>query len=81
MVSQESCTSNEDRAISIAWEFVKAHKFDVVRLDSCQYFEDESPEWVVRFQLQLPEDVACGGELLLVTVDERSWRATVFETL
>jgi hypothetical protein len=81
MVTNDTQLTDRDRAIESAWAFVRSKAFKVLSLDSCQYFDEEKPEWVVRFQLELPEDVACGGELLLVTVDCKEWTACLFESL
>lgn len=81
MVTNETQLTDRDRAIETAWAFVRSRGFKVLSLESSQYFDEEKPEWVVRFLMALPEDVDCGGELLLVTIDCKEWTASVFESL
>lgn len=81
MVTPDSMISHRDKAIVIAWDFVRAKGFKVLTLDSCEWIDSEPSDWVARFSLVLPDDVACGGELLLITVDSIDWTVSVFETL
>ena len=68
----------------IAEEYAISRGILMSQFHSCDLVTSEPPgraEWVVRFELIISDDVASGPELVLVTVDDESGTATVFESL
>jgi hypothetical protein len=80
---------SEDQAKRIACDLVAQLRLDpckvesIQRLTRSQVAAPTSPgdEWVVRFEFEQDDDVACSSEVALVVVDDASEDARLVESL
>jgi hypothetical protein len=82
MVVKSTKLVDRDQAIESAKRFVREHAYPVRGVISCELDrENFHKEWVVQFDLKMPDDVVGENEVLLVVVNGETGITNLFETL